>query len=78
MSRAARVDVAYLAERSDDAVPVLLEELSSLLAHLRRPLAAALLERADRTDDWRSFNVSRARAHALLTDHREELAAFAR
>jgi hypothetical protein len=73
-----RVDVAYVAGLSDDAVPALLERLPELRADLRRALAAELLSRADREDDWRSFNLSRSRAQALLAEHHDELIALAR
>jgi Domain of unknown function (DUF4173) len=73
-----RVDVGYLASLSDDAVPTLLERLPALQPSLRRALATELLARAEREDDWRSFNLSRSRAQALLAEHREELMAFSR
>jgi hypothetical protein len=73
-----RVDVAYVAGLSDDAVPTLLAELPSLRPNLRRALAAELLERSAREDDWRAFNLARARAAKLLAEHRAELVAFAR
>jgi hypothetical protein len=73
-----RVDVSYVAALGDDAVPTLLEELPSLRPDLRRALAAELLQRGERSDDWRSFNFARARADRLLAQHRAELAHFAR
>jgi hypothetical protein len=72
-----RVDVAYVATLSDAAVPTLLEQLPTLRPDLRRVLAIELLERSEREDDWRSFNLSRSRAQALLDEHRDELVAFA-
>jgi hypothetical protein len=72
-----RVDVAYAASLSDDAVPTLLERLPTLRPDLRRALAIELLARADEANDWRSFNLARSRAHELLAEHREELAAYA-
>jgi hypothetical protein len=72
----ARIDTAYLASLGDDAVPPLLERLRELRPDLRRALAAELLQRADREDDWRSFNLSRSRAQTLLSEHRDELIAF--
>ena len=72
-----RVDAVYLASLGDDAVPALLERLPTLRPDLRRALAVELLQRADREDDWRSFNLSRSRAQALLEQHRAELIAFA-
>jgi Domain of unknown function (DUF4173) len=73
----ARVDVAYLASLGDDAVPALLKRLPTLRPDVRRALATELLARADREDDWRSFNLSRSRAQKLLDEHRDELIAFA-
>ena len=73
-----RVDVAYLCDLSDDAVPVLLDRLPTLRADLRKSLAFELLERSDRRSDWRSFNLARARATKLLAQHREELVQLTR
>jgi hypothetical protein len=73
-----RVDVAYLGDLSDDAVPVLLDRLPTLRADLRKSLAFELLERSDRRADWRSFNLARARASKLLAQHREELVQLTR
>jgi hypothetical protein len=73
-----RVDVAYLGDLSDDAVPVLLDRLPTLRADLRKSLAFELLERSDRRSDWRSFNLARARATKLLAQHREELVQLTR
>jgi hypothetical protein len=66
------VDVAYLGDLSDDAVPMLLERLPTLRADLRKSLAFELLERGERRADWRSFNLARPRASKLLAQHREE------
>jgi Domain of unknown function (DUF4173) len=73
-----RIDTVYLARLSDDAVPVLLERLPALPPDLRRVVATDLLARAEEQGDWRSFNLSRSRAHALLAEHRAELIAFQR
>jgi hypothetical protein len=43
-----------------------------------RRAATELLARAGRDDDWRSFNLSRWRAQALLAEHRDELVTFSR
>jgi Domain of unknown function (DUF4173) len=72
-----RVDVTYLAGLGDDAVPALLERLPELRPELRGALAAQLLQRAEQEGDWRSFNLSRSRAQELLSEHRDELIAFA-
>src|SRR6266545_567655 len=73
-----RVDVAYLGDLSDDAVPVLLDRLPTLRADLQKSLAFELLERSDRRADWRSFNLARARATKLLAQNREELVQLTR
>jgi hypothetical protein len=71
-----RIDAVYLTGLSDDAVPVLLERLPTLPPGLRGVVATDLLARAEVDGDWRSFNLSRSHAHALLTEHRDELVAF--
>jgi hypothetical protein len=72
-----KVDPAYLASLSDDAVPTLLRRLESLPRKLRRPLATDLLRRKPSRADWRSWNVSRERARSALSAHRQELERFA-
>jgi hypothetical protein len=74
----ARVDVSYVAGLSDDAVPAILDELPTVRPELRRALAGELLRRSERADDWRSFNLTRARARALLAQHRDELVQLSR
>jgi hypothetical protein len=71
------VDVAFLAGLSDDAVPALVGRISTLQPDQQRFLAEALLQRRPTTDDWRSWNLSRARAQQVLRDHRRELLAIA-
>jgi hypothetical protein len=71
------VDVAYLAQLSDDAVPTLVDRMSSLRPAQQRLLAEALLRRDAAGGDWRSWNVSRARAQRVLGDHRGRLLAIA-
>jgi hypothetical protein len=72
------VDVQYLAGLSDDAVPALVDRISSLPPAQQRTLATALLARERADGDWRSWNLSRARASDALSRHRAELAALAR
>jgi hypothetical protein len=61
------VDVAYLAQLGDDAVPTLVARLPHLDPSLRRPLVLALLRRHE-SGDWRSWNLSRSRARAGLAN----------
>jgi two-component system sensor histidine kinase BaeS len=68
-----RIDVAYVAGLSDDAIPALLEALPSLRPDLRQTLAVELLRRSDSGGDWRSFNLARARASSLLAARHDEL-----
>jgi ACR3 family arsenite efflux pump ArsB len=72
------VDVSYLAHLSDDAVPTLVSRIRSLPAPQRAVLAQALLTRGASSGDWRSWNLSRARADEALSRHRAELAVLAR
>jgi hypothetical protein len=71
------VDVAYLGNLSDDAVPVLLERLPSLPARLRVPLARELLRRDDVGEGVLGWNVSRSRAGGLLHDRHSALVRLA-
>jgi hypothetical protein len=73
-----RVDVSYLAHLGDDAVPVLVQRLPGLSPSLRPPLAAALLQRREAHDGWRSWNRSRSHAVSLLAQRRSELERLAR
>jgi Domain of unknown function (DUF4173) len=72
------VDVSYLGSLSDDAVPTLVERIRVLPAPQRAVLARALLTRAPARGDWRSWNLSRARAAAAISRHRAELVVLAR
>jgi hypothetical protein len=72
------VDVAYLARLSDDAVPTLVTRIRSLPAPQRAVLAQALLARGASNGDWRSWNLSRARADDVISRHRAELSVLAR
>jgi DNA helicase HerA-like ATPase len=68
-----RVDVAYVAGLSDNAIPALLEALPSLRPDLRQALVVELLRRRETRDDWRSFNFARSRATSLLEARHDEL-----
>jgi hypothetical protein len=70
------VDVSYLANLSDDAVPTLVTRIRSLPPPQRAVLARALLHRVDAGGDWRSWNLSRSRAAAAIRGHRAELQAL--
>lgn len=71
------VDVRYLSGLSDDAVPTLISQISSLPAAQQAELARELLRREAAGGDWRSWNVSRSRAGDALRAHRAELLALA-
>lgn len=64
----AAFDAAYAVSLGADAVPVLLEALPALHRDARCATARGLLARANGSSggDWRTFNLSRARARALL------------
>jgi hypothetical protein len=68
-----KVDVGYLAGLSDDAVPALVAGLDRLEPAQRRYLAAALAGRERTAADWRSWNLARSRAAAVLERHRADL-----
>jgi len=70
------VDVSYLAGLSDDAVPTLVSRIRSLPAPAQSVLAQALLMRRDSSGDWRSWNLSRARAADAVSRNRAELTAL--
>ena len=72
------VDVAYVSQLSADAMPTLLRRLPTLAPPVRRPLAAALLERTEHAGGWLAWNASRTRADALLRTHHDELERLAR
>jgi hypothetical protein len=71
------IDVAYVSQLSADAVPTLLHRLPTLPPEVRRPIAAALLLRSERSDGWLAWNVSRSRADHLLREHHDELVVLA-
>jgi hypothetical protein len=72
------LDVRYLGRLSDDAVPTLLAQISSLPAEQRRGLAQSLLERRMPESGALSWNASRARSASLLAAHRADLVQLAR
>ena len=67
------VDVRYLSELSDDALPTLVAHLSDLPAEQRPYLAIRLLDRNSAGSGWRSWNASRVRADRVIAEHRAEL-----
>ena len=79
-ARAGRAfDAAYAADLSADAAPALASLLPALGEDARRLLARQLLERwpANEGTDWRTWNLSRARARAAMDYARAELRAYA-
>lgn len=68
----APLDTAYLGRMSADAVPTLLARSGALPAAERCALVATLEERhgSPRGGDWRTWNLSRARARRALAAHR--------
>jgi hypothetical protein len=63
------LDVSYLSGLSSDAVPTVLAEWSNLTTAQQDTLEAKLLTRATRhvaPTDWRTWNVARRRARAVL------------
>jgi hypothetical protein len=73
----AKVDPAYLANLSDDAVPTLVERVPSIRnRELQASLAAALLDRRF-ARDLVGWNASRVSARAAVAAHRAELARLA-
>jgi hypothetical protein len=71
------LDVRYLANLSDDAVPTLVDRLGQLPRPQRRQLALELLKRSEPNSGWPSWNLSRRRAARTLEEHRVELVRFA-
>jgi hypothetical protein len=65
----------YAASLSADAVPTLLDALPRLDERARCSVTAGLLDQRRRLerDDWRSWNLARARARRLLRDHAPQL-----
>jgi len=61
-----RVDVAYLARLSDDAVPTLVARASQLPPAKRAELLALLAARRPSHDGWLSWNLSRSKARDAL------------
>ena len=80
-ARAGRAfDATYARALSADAAPALLAALPSLPRDARCTLASDLLSRwpANESADWRTWNVSRARARSLVGAQRAGLGAEAR
>jgi len=66
-----KMDIYYLSHLSDDAMPVIIEELNILDEDLRKSFAHELYWRAQNNDSpyfsqWQSFNISRRRANKIL------------
>jgi hypothetical protein len=75
-----KLDARYLTHLSVDAVPVLLPALTQVQGEQREILRAHLARQLQELDggpsstDWRTWNLARADAHALLTAQRTDLA----
>jgi hypothetical protein len=69
------LDARYIRTLSADAVPRLVNSLSSIPEPERGKVAARLLKIRDHLeeDDWRTWNISRSRALSLLEEHRDRL-----
>jgi FtsH-binding integral membrane protein len=78
------LDLGYLAQLSDDAVPTLVSQFhnQSLPAAVRERMGAALACREAQAVDtpaeghWQSYNISRATGQHLLAELQDELKAF--
>lgn len=72
-------DSDYAASLSADAVPALLETLPALSRYHRCVIAFNLLDRQSSLEnmDWRTWNLSRARARSSLQESREALVGLA-
>jgi len=73
------LDAQYIAYLSGDAVPVLVPALPDLPTEARCRIAQRLLRLwgGKRELDWRSWNLSAARARAMVRAHEPELSRFA-
>jgi len=69
-------DAAYAASLSADAVPDLLAAFPRLDAREKCLAAARLLRRWTRDDDWRTWNLSRARARRRVREQEATLRAL--
>jgi len=73
------VDVAYLANLSDDAVPTLVDRLPTVQdPAVRRELAQRLLARSVDGRPLLSWNAARSRSRSVLLERRAELRSLAR
>ncbi len=79
-----RIDLAYLADLSSDAVPALFELTDSTDPDIRREAAGQLIDRykelseSDLDRSWQETNLSRIKAKKLLESRLEELRNIAR
>ena len=80
----ARLDPAYLATLSADAVPALLQQIDAVDPTARQSLAAHLIDRhqslcaSSREARWQQANLSRSRALKQLSARLDELQAWSR
>jgi hypothetical protein len=72
MQAGERFDAPYLASLSADAVPPLLSSLPAMNDDDREAVTSELRYRWSLSDsDWRTYNLSRARAGSLVEDRLE-------
>ena len=70
-----KLDVSYLSNLSDDAIPEVVKTLDMLDGDMKNSLGYELYWRTQVRDftEWQSFNISRARAKGILDSKTEEL-----
>lgn len=78
-NRDGKVDLRYLTDLSEDAVPEISKLLESSNATLQNGVARDLYAQKQRLDNhdrsWQSFNISRSRAKDILREHEQQLEA---
>ena len=73
-----KLDLSYLSQLSDDAVPVIIELLNISNEEIRKSVAHELYWHAQENDSlyfskWQSFNLSQMRANKILNSEIQEL-----
>ncbi|HEX2121159.1 MAG TPA: DUF4153 domain-containing protein, partial [Thermoanaerobaculia bacterium] len=68
------LDARYVTQLSEDAIPALLASFDTLAPDQRSAIATRWLPRTiELRPDWRTWNVSRSRARALVLSQRRKL-----